>query len=430
MNQLNPAPSRRQILKSSALAGTAAVTASLVVPQSVRAAGDDVIKIGLIGCGGRGRGAAQQALNADKNVVLTAIGDAFSDQIEDGLKTLKAGNEAKVKVTPETCFTGFDAYQKVIDSGVDVVLLTTPPGFRPMHLKAAVAAGKHIFCEKPMAVDAPGVRSVMATVEEAKKKNLSLVSGFCWRYHFGHRDTFARVHDGAVGDIQAVYARYNTGGLWMKTRKPEWSDMEWQLRNWLYFTWLSGDHIVEQAVHTLDKMSWAFKDEPPLKCLGTGGRQARTDPAYGHIFDHFSVVYDYKNGARGFFNCRQQEGTEGGVFDDIYGTEGTCAINSGGPRFEIKGKSQWRWDGVKNNMYQTEHDEMMAGIRKGEFINDGVRMMRSTMLAIMGRMSAYTGKSITWEQAMNSQEDLTPARMEWGPMPTPPVAIPGKTKFL
>ena len=205
--------------------------------------------------------------------------------------------------------------------------------------------------------------------------------------------------------------------------------MEWQLRNWLYFTWLSGDHIVEQAVHTLDKMAWAFKDVPPVKCLGSGGRQQRTDPAYGHIYDHFSVVYDYANGARGFFYCRQQEGTEGGVLDDFYGTKGTAAINSGN-RYEIKGENPWRWDGVKNNMYQTEHDEMFAAIRKGETINNGERMTKSTLLAIMGRMSAYTGKVITWDQALNSQENLMPEKLEWGPLPTPPVAIPGKTRFM
>jgi predicted dehydrogenase len=428
-NQPNSAPSRRDVIKTTAIA-TAAMAAPLIIPKSVHAAGSDLLKVGLIGCGGRGTGAAQQALNADKNVALTAIGDAFQDQIDRALPTLQASNGEKVKVTKETQFVGFDAYQKVLDSGVDVVILTTPPGFRPMHLKAAVAAGKHIFCEKPVAVDGPGVRSVFETVEESKKKKLNLVSGLCWRYHYGHRDTFAKLHDGAIGDIMATYSRYNTGGLWMKTRKPEWSDMEWQVRNWLYFTWLSGDHIVEQAVHTLDKMAWAFKDVPPVKCLGAGGRQQRTDPAYGHIYDHFSVVYDYANGARGFFYCRQQEGTEGGVFDDFYGTKGTCAINSGGPRFEIKGENPWRWDGEKNNMYQTEHDEMFAAIRKGETINNGERMTKSTLLAVMGRMSAYTGKSITWDQALNSQENTMPEKLEWGPLPTPPVAIPGKSRFM
>src|SRR6266850_3620317 len=334
---------RREFLKTSALVG-GALAAPAILPGNLFAkANSDTLRIGLIGCGGRGSGAASQALSADNNVALVAMGDAFEDRLQSGLKNLRTSHAEKVTVTPEKCFVGLDAYEKVIDSGVDVVILTTPPGFRPAHLKAAVAAGKHIFCEKPVAVDGPGVRSVFETVEEAKKKNLTLVSGLCWRYNYGHRDTFAKLHDGATGDIQATYSRYNTGALWMKTRKPEWSDMEWQLRNWLYFTWLSGDHIVEQAVHTLDKMAWAFKDEPPVKCLGSGGRQSRTDPAYGHIYDHFSVVYDYANGARGFFSCRQQEGTEGGVLDDFYGTKGTCAINSGN-RYEIKGENAWRWD--------------------------------------------------------------------------------------
>src|SRR2546421_4173804 len=242
-NSTTAAPSRRDVLKSSAIA-TAAIAAPLLIPKSVRAAGSDLIKVGLIGCGGRGTGAAQQALNADKNVVLTAIGDAFQDHIDKALPTLRASNGDKVKVTPETQFVGFDAYQKVIDSGVDVVILTTPPGFRPAHLKAAVAAGKHIFCEKPVAVDGPGVRSVFETVEEAKKKNLTLVSGLCWRYNYGHSETLAKLLNDDIGAIHATYSRYNTAALWMKTRKPEWSDMEWQLRNWLYFTCLSGDHTV------------------------------------------------------------------------------------------------------------------------------------------------------------------------------------------
>ena len=422
--------SRRQFLKTSAAAAVAgSIAAQLAVPPTAHAAGSDILKIGLIGCGGRGNGAAAQALNADKNTHLVALADAFEDRVKGGFDSLKKQFKDRVTATPDTCFVGFDAYQKVIDAGVDVVVLTSPPHFRPAHLKAAVAAGKHIFTEKPMAVDAPGVRSVMETVEEAKKKNLNMVAGFCWRYHFAHRETFKRLQDGAIGPVTNVYSTYNTGGLWNHGRKPAWSDMEWQVRNWLYFTWLSGDHIVEQAVHSIDKMAWAHQDVPPNKAIAHGGRQVRTDPAYGNIYDHFSIVYEWPNDSRGFLYCRQQDGCASGVWDHITGAKGVCNISSGNS-YVIKGEAEWRYAGPPNDMYQTEHDEFFAAIRAGKIINDGARMMNSTMMAILGRMAAYTGQVITWEQALNSKEDLTPAKYEWGPIPTPAVALPGKTKFI
>jgi predicted dehydrogenase len=240
---------------------------------------------------------------------------------------------------------------------------------------------------------------------------------------------FKRLHDGAIGDILAMHNYYNATGLWVKPRQPAWTDMEWQLRNWLYFTWLSGDHIVEQAVHTLDKMLWAMKDASPVRATGQGGRQVRTDEAYGHIWDHFSVVYEFSNGAKGHFQCRQQDGTQGGVKDQFIGTIGSCDVTSGSSHV-IKGTNKWSYAGEPNNMYQTEHDELFAAIRAGNVINDGVRMCNSTMTAIMGRMAAYTGQPITWQQAMASKEDLTPAKMEFGKLPLPPVAMPGKTKFI
>lgn len=422
--------SRRSFLKTSAVL-TGAAAAQLVIPRAVRAAGSDAIRVGLVGCGGRGSGAAAQALSADKGVILTGLADAFRDQATRTLGSLKEQFKDRVPATPDQCFVGFDSYKQLIASDVDVVLLCSPPHFRPAHLKAAVEAGKHIFTEKPMAVDAPGVRSAMATVEEAKKKNLAIVAGFCWRYHDAHRPTFARVHDGAIGDVQTVYSYYNAGGLWVKPRKPEWSDMEWQIRNWLYFTWLSGDHLVEQAVHSVDKVAWAMKDVPPVRAMGWGGRQVRTDPAYGHIYDHFAVVYEWENGARAHVYCRQQDGTAGGVWDHITGTKGVCTLNSGQVH-QVKpyGGPEWKFEGEARNMYQVEHDELFASIRAGKPINDGDRMMKSTMMAIMGRMATYTGLRITWEQAMNSKEDLTPPSYEWGPIATPPVAMPGKTKFL
>jgi predicted dehydrogenase len=426
---LSEPTSRRDFLTTSAgLAGAAVLTG---LAPAVHAAGSDTLRIGLIGCGGRGTGAAAQALRADPNVKLVAMGDMFGDRLQSSLANLKKDGELaqRIDVKPETCFTGFDAYKKVIASGVDVVLLTTPPGFRPLHLKAAVEAGKHIFCEKPMAVDAPGVRSVLATVHEAKKRNLAVVAGFCYRYEKAKREVMKRVHDGDIGEITALQCTYNTGGLWHRSREDGWDDTTYQLRNWLYFTWLSGDHIVEQACHSLDKMAWAMKDVPPLKAVGAGGRQSRTGKEYGHIFDHHAVVYEYTNGLKMFHFCRQQDNCAKEVTDYVFGTKGVAEIM----RHRIRGARPWslrRQRGVKDDMYQNEHDELFASIRAGKPINDGERMASSTLMAIMGRMATYTGQEITWQLALNSKEDLTPPKYEFGPLPMPAVAQPGVTKFI
>ena len=310
--------SRRDFLKASAAAVGTTVAGQLSLVPNVHAAGSDILRIGLIGCGDRGTGAAAQALTADTNTRLVAMGDMFRDRLERSLATLKREDvAARVEVKPEHCFTGFDAYKQVLAAGVDVVLLTTPPHFRQLHFKAAVDAGKHVFAEKPVAVDAPGVRSVLATCEEARKKNLSVVSGLCYRYERAKREAMKRVHEGAVGDIIALHCSYNTGYLWDKPRQSDWSDMEWQLRNWLYFTWLSGDHIVEQHVHSLDKMAWAMQDEYPVRASGIGGRQVRTAKKYGNVFDHHCVVYEYKNGVKLFSYCRQQAGCDKDTSDAV-----------------------------------------------------------------------------------------------------------------
>jgi predicted dehydrogenase len=421
---------RREFLAASAV-GTAAFLAGNT--PGVHAAGSDALKIGLIGCGGRGTGAATQALHADPNVKLVAMGDAFTDRLQASLDQLKADGEVgrKVEVQTDRQFTGFDAYKNVLASDVDVVLLATPPHFRPLHLKAAIEAGKHVFCEKPVAVDAPGVRSVMETCREAKKKNVAVVSGLCWRYHHGKRDIMKRIHDGAVGEIITLHTNYNVHGLWHKDRGPGMSDMEWQLRNWLYFTWLSGDHIVEQHIHSLDKMAWAMKDEPPVRAFGLGGRQSRTQPEFGCIFDHHAVCFEYANGVKLFSYCRQQDGTPNDVSDYVFGTLGTCDVM----KHTITGRSQQattRHGGGKpgrDDMYQNEHDELFASIRAGKPINDGEWMTKSTLMAIMGRMATYTGQLITWEKALNSTEDLSPSKYEFGALPTPEVARPGITKF-
>jgi predicted dehydrogenase len=310
-----------------------------------------------------------------------------------------------------------------------MVLLTTPPQFRPLHLKAAVEAGKHVFAEKPCAVDAPGVRAVLDTCEAAKKKNLSIVSGLCLRYDDGFREAVQRIHDGAIGDVHTLQANDYRGKIWVKEREPDWTDMHWQMRNWYYFTWLSGDFNVEQHVHFLDVCSWVLKNEYPIKAVGMGGRQQRTDPKYGNIYDHFSIIYEYKNGAKLFSNCRQQENCKGDMCAYVAGSKGRAEMTDAKRGISIQTAEKWHFPGSPRNMYQTEHDELFASIRAGKPINNGEYMAKSSLLAIMGRMAAYTGEEITWDMAFNSKEDLTPAKYEWGPIATPAIAIPGRTKF-
>jgi myo-inositol 2-dehydrogenase / D-chiro-inositol 1-dehydrogenase len=424
---------RRQFLKTSALAGGALMAPALLPQRASAAESDATLKVGLIGCGGRGTGAAGQALHADEHVILTAMGDAFTDKLQASLESLRHEVPEKVKVDPDHCFVGLDAYQKVIDSGVDVVLLATPPGFRPQHLKAAVAAGKHIFCEKPVATDAPGVRSVLETVEEAKRKNLALVAGFCWRYNLAERALFERILGGDIGEVRAIYGTYYTGPVRPMppaTERPVgMGDLEWQLRQWYNFGWLGGDGLVEQAVHAVDWMCWAMNDVPPLKAVAVGGRQIPAEG--GNIFDHFEVNYEYENGARGFLGCRQQPGCANDNTATIYGTKGEGReLGFSGMPF-IRGENKWQYKGRRPDMYQIEHNEMFASIRAGQPINNGVRLAHSTMAAIMGRMAAYTGQEITWETALNSQESLVPERIAWDvPIPVKPMARPGETKFV
>jgi myo-inositol 2-dehydrogenase/D-chiro-inositol 1-dehydrogenase len=422
--------SRRDFIKTSA-AISGVLAANIAIPSG-RAQTSETIKVGLVGCGGRGSGAASQALSSDKNVVLHSIGDAFEDRLQQGLGSLKNSHKEKVKVDPDHAFVGLDAYQKVIDSGVDVVILATPPGFRPQHLAAAIAAGKHVFCEKPMAVDGPGVRTVLAAAEQARQKNLCLASGFCWRSHYPKRETFARVLGGDLGQISSIYTTYNTGPVKDVTiRKEGWTPMELQVRNWYQFSWLSGDHIVEQAVHSLDMMAWAMGDVVPVRATANGGRQART--SLGNIYDHFAVVYEYANGTRGFHHCRQIAGCSNDYAVHMAGTKGNCTVDCTRNKHVITGEKPWQFTTDKEitDMYQVEHNELFAAIRAGKTINHGTWMAHSTMLAILGRMAAYTGQTITWEQAINSQEVLAPAVLGWdAPVEVPPIPMPGKTKLV
>jgi predicted dehydrogenase len=428
---VSDANSRRDFLKS----GTATIAAGslagvLSSARMVHAAGNETLKIGLVGCGGRGTGAAMNALRADDNVKLTAMADLFEDQVQRGRVNVRNAAQGenlgdKFAVEDDHCFHGFDAYQRVMESDVDVVVLASTPHFRPRHLAAAIAAGKHVFCEKPVAVDAPGVRSVLETVHKAKAENLSIVSGLCWRYDYGVRETIKRIKDGAIGDLVAINTNYLTGTLWHRGRKPEWSEMEYQIRNWLYFTWLSGDHIVEQHIHSLDKAVWLMDDQLPARCFGLGGRQVRTEEKWGNIYDHHAVCYEYPNGLKVFAYTRQMSGCWNQVDDFVYGTQGTAQLLD----FSIRGKDQWKYSGPQPSMYDVEHKELFAGIRSGNCINNGVYMAHSTLMAIMGRMACYTGELIEAEKAFNSTEDLTPERYEFGEVSVPQVAMPGRTKF-
>lgn len=421
---------RRHFLKTSGLllAGSTLCNPTVSAAPAVHVAGDDLLQVGLIGCGGRGTGAATQALQADKNVKLTAMGDMFQPRLDSSLRSLKQQKEiaAKVDVPDDRQFFGFDAYQQVLSSGVDVVLLATPPHFRPMHLKAAIEAGKHVFAEKPVAVDAPGIHSVLESCAEAKRKDLSVVSGLCLRYDQGFQETVQRLHEGQAGDIHTVMANDYRGSIWVKPRQPDWTEMHWQMHNWYYFTWLSGDFNVEQHVHYLDIAAWILQGYP-VKAIGMGGRQVRTDEIYGNIYDHHSVVYEYENGSRIVSNCRQQPGCKNEMGVVAQGSKGQAKLSH--KETSIYGASPWSFEGPAKNCYQVEHDKLFAGIRNGQPINNGQYMAQSTLLAIMGRMATYTGQEVTWQQAWNSKEDLSPSQYAWGDAPKIEIARPGITKL-
>ncbi|HUQ95345.1 MAG TPA: Gfo/Idh/MocA family oxidoreductase [Bryobacteraceae bacterium] len=417
---------RRNFLKASIAVGFPAVLSAMQAGRT--------LKVGLVGCGGRGTGAASQALKADDYAALTAVADISEDRAKECIERLKQvkGAGDKVKVESTNIFLGLDAYEKLINSGVDVVLLATPPGFRPGHLKAAIEAGKHVFCEKPIATDAPGVRSVLETAKLAKEKNVSLVAGFCWRYSKHVRATFDEIKNGTIGDLVAYYATYYTNPVKpmppASTRPAGMSDVQWMLANWYNFTFLSGDGLVEQAVHSVDKIAWAMDDKPPVSCVAVGGRQIPAEA--GNIFDHFEVNYLYPNNVRAFLGCRQMEGCHNENSDYILGSKGAAMIGRG-PTPRITGQKEWSYSGERNDMYQAEHDALFASIRRGQPLNDGEWMATSTMLAIMGRMAAYTGQQITWEQALNSQEILFPKKLDWDmALSVPPVARPGQTRFV
>ncbi|MBL9031083.1 MAG: Gfo/Idh/MocA family oxidoreductase [Phycisphaerae bacterium] len=394
------------------------------------------IRVGLIGCGGRGTGAALQALRADSGAVLVAASDVFEDRLKSCLEGLRGelgdGAASRMDVPASRQFVGFDSYKGVIGADVDVVLLTSYPAFRPAHLKAAVDAGKHVFAEKPLAVDGPGLRSVYASADLAAARGQALLVGFCWRYNAGMRAVFEKITSGAIGKIQSVHTTYHTSTLSKRPRKEGWSDLEFQMRNWWHFTWVSGDHIVEQAIHSIDRLAWALGDRTPVRVNCLGGRAARSGPEHGNVYDHFAAIYEYADGTRAHHTCRQIDSCPNDNTDYVYGTLGSAVVNGWVPTYSIRGlagQETWKHQGEIKDMYQVEHDELFASIRAGRPINDARRGANSTAMGIMARMAAYTGQTISWDQALSSKESLVPETLEFGPFPTPEVAVPGKTKF-
>lgn len=420
---------RRGFLKTSTgLAVGASLASTMAIPRSVHAGAGEKLRVGLIGCGGRGTDAAGNALNASKENVLVAVGDAFDDAARRSVNKLKRqdGIKDRVQIDDDRIFSGFDAYKQVIDSGVDVVILAEPPHFRPAHLAYAIEAGKHAFVEKPIAVDAPGVRSVIETCNKAQEKGLAVVSGLCWRYHPAVVETVRRItEDKAIGDIVSIQSCYNAGTLWHRGDRPDWSRMEYAIRNWLYFNWLSGDHICEQAIHSLDKTAWLQGDVHPIRAFGTGGRQQRTGAEYGDIYDHHTVFFEYPNNVQVNFMCRQQAGCWSYVDEVVLGTKGRAKVLA----CEIEGENPWKYsapDANAINMYDLEHVALFDSIRDGKPINNGAYMANSTMIAIMGRMCTYSGQLLNWEDCFNSDERLGPAAYAWNDdVPEVKVAIPG-----
>jgi predicted dehydrogenase len=407
---------------------TAAATAAIAFPVPLtRQRVPDPIRVGLVGCGGRGTGAAADCLHASEGVEIVAMGDLFSDRIAAARAELtKLATEdpriaAGFRVTDDRTFTGFDAYRKVIAADIDLVILATPPGFRPGHLAAAIAAGRHVFMEKPVAVDPTGVRSVIATCEIARQQSLAVVAGTQRRHHAGYRAVIARVRGGAIGDVISGQVYWNQGGLWHKPRVAEWSDTEWQLRNWLYFTWLSGDHIVEQHIHNLDVANWVM-DAHPVRAVGVGGRQWRTDVAFGHVYDHFAIEFEYPGGRRLLSMCRQIDGTAPFVGERFQGTRGATDARS-----TIEGPNAWTAADQVPNPYVQEHADLLASIRAGSPLNEGRQVAESTLTAIMGREAAYTGQVVEWDALLAAEQHLMPPDVGFGPLPVPPVAMPGHT---
>ena len=395
---------RRSFLKTgTAIAAAGAIPANLSLARSANVAGSDTIRIGLVGCGGRGTSAAKQAMNTEGNVELVALGDAFGNRLDQCHEGCKEKHPDKTKVSDDKKFIGFDAYKRVIDSGVDMVLLTTPPGFRPQHFEAAIDAGVHVFMEKPVAVDAPGVRRILKSSALAQEKNLAVAVGLQRRHEDAYRETVKELKEGAIGDLLFSRVYWNGAGVWKYTRKPEQSELEYQMRNWYYFNWICGDHIVEQHIHNLDVINWLMEDFPE-SAQGQGGRMVRTGQDTGQIYDHHMVEYTYANGHKMISQCRHIPGTKNNVSEHIHGTKGYANVSKA-RIYRSNGEEMFRSRG-KRGGHQQEHHNLFADIRNGILPNEGEYGAKSTMTAIMGRLATYTGQLIQWKDAINSNISL------------------------
>ena len=430
-------PNRRLFLKSTTAATVGA--SLLTLPARAFAGNDETIRVGLVGCGGRGSGAAQQALSTEGPVKMVAMADAFSDRLNashDRIKKSLGKKGDRVEVEDERRYVGFDAYQRIMEADdIDLVILATPPGFRPIHFEAAIAAGKHVFMEKPVATDAPGVRKVLAAVKLAKEKNLKVGVGL-QRHHQGkYVETIKRLKDGAIGDIVAMRCYWNGGGVWepRAKRSDVSTEMEYQMRNWYYYNWLCGDHIVEQHIHNLDVCNWLV-DAFPVKAWGMGGREVRTDPRYGEIFDHHAVEYEYASGVRMFSQCRHIRGCWNSVNEHAHGAKGESFISRG----IIDGPEKWLYREREKTPYQIEHDDLFAAIRQNTPYNEGEYGAMSTMTAILGRMVTYSGKEISMDAALKSEISVMPKEFSFDATPPTvpdengvyPIPVPGVTKVV
>lgn len=420
--------SRRDFVQQGAawIAGGAALGSviSRTAAAPLRGQDERPIRVAVIGCGGRGTGAAVNALQADPGVRIVALADAFTDRLEEARRRLARHDAARATVAERMCFAGLDAYREILDQEFEVVILATPPGFRPLHFAASVASGRHVFMEKPAAVCPAGVRQVLDAGRMADDRGLCVVAGTQRRHERSYREAIARLRDGAIGRPVAARCFWNMGGLWFVPADPARSDVENQLRNWLYHTWLSGDHIVEQHVHNIDVVNWAF-DAHPLRACAVGGRQARTGPEFGHIYDHFAVDFEYPHGRFALSMARQQPGTSERVEEQIHGTEGVMRLAPGSA--EVRGAQPWHFEGPNPNPYIVEMEDLLRAIRSGARINETKAIAESTLSAIMGRMAAYTGRDISWDEALKHELDLRPPPdLAFTSRPVDPVAIPGQ----
>ena len=441
MNKENNSQSRRDFVKQTSLVAGGLIVLPVFSKANYFSGSDDVIKIAMVGCGGRGTGAAVQALSTKQNVQLVAMADAFKDRLDSSYKNIgealkEGGLDKRLQVKEENRFVGFDAYKKAIPLA-DVVILATPPGFRPIHFEEAIRLNKHVFMEKPVATDPAGIQKVLQVAEEAKRKKLNVVVGLQRRYQTSYLELMKRLHDGAIGDIVSAQAYWNNDGVWVNPRKPGMTEMEYQMRNWYYFVWLCGDHITEQHIHNIDVINWAMEGYP-VSAQGMGGREVRKGKDYGEIFDHHYVEFQYGNGMLLNSQCRHQKGTMSKVDEYIAGTKGKVYFDDARIT-DLKGKVLYQFDKkTENQPYQAEHDELFGAIAKGQYkFWDAERGAKSTMTSILGRMATYSGQVIDWDKAINSGINLHPSEYTWdAKMPTEPnseglyaVAVPGVTKY-